>query len=225
MACCTLFCVGWAASVGAGLGHRASWRAGVGRGWTTSDASTLDFRTWAPPAGCGGERLGCGSAGALRAAAGVDDRRPAPRRGRARGRYGRRGARGCAREPEVLRRLHALLEGRSVRNGRSATLSWERVAEQVAPVIAQVEASTGLTPAARSGLTEVCIVPCSRWRRAGCLLSMEESRWPVPDGGDRRPALDGREQRSRVRVTAVCMALCRLFSMGESMAACSRWRE
>jgi hypothetical protein len=58
--------------------------------------------------------------------------------------------------------------------------------------------------------------------RAGCLLSMEESRWPVPDGGDRRPALDGREQRSRVRVTEVCMALCRLFSMGESMAACSR---
>ena len=177
MACCTLFCVGWAASGGAGLGHRAPWRAGVGRGWTTSDASTLDSRTWAPPAGCGGERLGCGSAGALRAAAGVDDRRPAPRRGRARGRCGRRGARGCAREPEVLRRLHALLEGRSVRNGRSATLSWERVAEQVAPVIAQVEASTGLTPAARSGLTEVCIVPCSRWREQDAC-----SLWKRADG-------------------------------------------
>eukprot|EP01046_Picozoa_sp_COSAG06_P011639 COSAG06_NODE_667_length_13266_cov_25.994532_9_plen_223_part_00 len=68
------FCVSWAASVGAGLGHRARWRAGSGRGRATSDASTLDSCTWAPPAGCGGERLGCGSAGTLRAAEGVDDR-------------------------------------------------------------------------------------------------------------------------------------------------------
>jgi hypothetical protein len=127
----------------------------------------------------------------------------------------------------VLRWLQALLEGRSGRNGRSATLSWERVAEQVAPVLAQVEASTGLTPAARSGLTEVCMALCYLFSmaRTDGLLSMGESSGAGGPGARSGRGEHWVDTRCQVRVTEVRMALCHLFSMGESTGACSRWRE
>jgi hypothetical protein len=94
-------------------------------------------------------------------------------------------------------------------------------------VLAQVEASTGLTPAARSGLTEVCMALCYLFSmaRTDGLLSMGESSGAGGPGARSGRGEHWVDTRCQVRVTEVRMALCHLFSMGESMVACSRWRE
>jgi hypothetical protein len=175
------FCVGWAASVGAGLGHRAPWRASSGRGRTTSDASTLDSCTWAPPTCCGGERLGCGSAGTLRAAEG--GRRPVtgpPPWARTR----------TLRSPWGAW-LRARLGSASVVASASRRSFWSE-----RPLGYSLLGKSGGAggPGARSGRGEHwvdtrCQVRVDRGMH-GALLS-------VLDGENRRPALDGREQRSR----------------------------
>jgi len=70
-------------------------------------------------------------------------------------------------------------------------------AGQVAPVLAQVEASTGLTSAARSGLTEVCMALCYLFSmaRTDGLLSMGES-----SGAGGRGARSGRRRAQQGKI-------------------------